>query len=48
MEMTEQQVTGKSGKRYLMERNSVDRCAACPFFRSCWNMDEYHRLITSR
>lgn len=47
VEMTEQRVTGKSGKRYLVERNGIDRCEACPFFRSCWNMDEYRRLTAA-
>ena len=43
-EMMEHNITGISGKRYLIENGKTDLCKGCPFFRSCWKMEEYNRL----
>ena len=43
-EMTEENVTGVSGKQYLVEQNKTVKCLDCPFFRLCWNSEEYDRL----
>ncbi len=42
--MTEGGIRGISGKQYLMEQKKTAECATCPFFRSCWNPEEYSRI----
>lgn len=46
-EMTKNGVTGTPGKRYLIEARRIERCRDCPFFRSCWNSEEYEKLLRS-
>jgi hypothetical protein len=43
--MTENNVTGFSGKEYLLKEHETARCRDCPFFRSCWKAEEYERLM---
>ena len=38
-------ITDMSGKQYFIEKNKIAACRDCSFFRSCWNMQEYNRLI---
>jgi hypothetical protein len=45
MEMMNKGIAGMPGKDYLMQRNEVKKCLDCPFFRSCWNSEEYDRLV---
>jgi hypothetical protein len=44
-EMVKNNISGWSGKDYLMKANKIHRCQDCPFFRSCWTMEEYGRII---
>ena len=44
MEMAEHGVSGRSGKQYLTECEGLHLCKDCPFFRSCWNPEDYNRL----
>jgi hypothetical protein len=44
VEMTEENVAGMSGKQYLIKRGKTGNCKDCPFFRSCWNSEDYDRL----
>jgi hypothetical protein len=42
--MMKEHVADMTGKQYLIDRNRTDLCGECPFFRSCWNGEEYDRL----
>jgi hypothetical protein len=42
-EMTKDNVKGRAGKEYLIHSAKISRCKDCPFFRSCWTMEEYDR-----
>lgn len=44
-EMMKDSVLGWSGKDYLMKTKKAHRCKECPFFRSCWSMEEYDRVM---
>lgn len=44
MEMMEHGAAGGSGKTYLTECGKLHLCKECPFFRSCWNPEDYKRL----
>ncbi len=46
-EMTKNGVTRVSGKQYLIEAGRIERCRDCPFFRSCWDSEEYEKLVLS-
>jgi hypothetical protein len=41
--MTREHAGRTTGKEYLVERGMIDECLSCPFFRSCWNGDDYDR-----
>jgi len=41
--MEENNITGDSGKQYLIETGKTQKCESCDFFRSCWNTEEYGR-----
>ncbi len=43
--MTEHGVNGVSGKEYLIEAHQIRECETCPFFRSCWNSEEYEGRV---
>jgi hypothetical protein len=45
MEMAARGVENESGKEYLIRTNNAALCEQCPFFRSCWNSEEYDRKI---
>lgn len=38
-------ITGITGKEYFLKIKKINRCLDCPFFRSCWDTEEYKRLI---
>jgi hypothetical protein len=44
-EMIENNVADMSGKQYFIEKNKTGTCKDCSFFRSCWKMEEYKRLM---
>jgi hypothetical protein len=44
MEMEKECVSGASGKQYLIDAGKAGECRGCPFFRSCWNEEEYNRV----
>ncbi len=44
-EMMENNITEMSGKQYFVEKNKIVACRDCSFFRSCWKMEDYNRLI---
>ncbi len=44
-EMRKNGVTRTSGKRYLIETGRIARCGDCPFFRSCWDSEEYEKAL---
>jgi hypothetical protein len=44
-EMMENDVANMSGKHYFVAKNKTDACRDCSFFRSCWKMEEYNRLM---
>jgi hypothetical protein len=46
-EMAKSGSTGASGKRHLIETGKLERCLDCAFFRSCWDGEEYQRLVRS-
>jgi sulfatase maturation enzyme AslB (radical SAM superfamily) len=46
--MTADNIADMSGKQYLVEKNRVDKCRECDFFRSCWKQEEYNRLCTQQ
>jgi hypothetical protein len=43
-DMEEHGVTGRSGKKYLVEEKRIYKCRKCPFLRSCWDTEEYDRV----
>ncbi|HOV89564.1 MAG TPA: hypothetical protein PKW07_02510 [Syntrophorhabdaceae bacterium] len=43
-EMEKDRVTGINGKQYLMKIKKIYRCEHCPFFRSCWNIEDYRKI----
>ncbi len=43
--MTKDNAAHRAGKEYLVERGMIDECLSCPFFRSCWNGDDYDRAM---
>lgn len=46
-EMMENNVADMAGKQYMVQQKKVDNCRSCPFFRSCWRMEEYNRLLNT-
>lgn len=38
-------VKNESGKEYLTRTGNLSLCIDCPFFRSCWNSEEYDRKV---
>jgi hypothetical protein len=44
-EMMKNTIIGVSGKKYLTDLKRIYRCKSCPFFRSCWTMEEYDRAL---
>jgi len=50
--MAEQGVKGASGKDFMIRTGNIDECRGCPFFRSCWNQEDYdssaHMASTKR
>jgi hypothetical protein len=45
MQMAAEKVKGTPGKEYLISSGGIDACRQCPFFRSCWNSEEYDRKV---
>lgn len=43
--MLENNVADMSGKHYFVEKNKAGKCKDYSFFRSCWKMEEYNRLM---
>jgi len=43
--MAEQGIRGQSGKEYAVRARMIGECETCPFFRSCWNSEEYDRAL---
>lgn len=43
--MAEQKVKGASGRDFMVRMDKIDECKGCPFFRSCWNSEEYDRSV---
>ena len=41
--MAAQGVENVSGKEYLIRAGKIAPCSQCPFFRSCWNEQEYDK-----
>lgn len=42
--MEENDVANMSGKQYFIDGKKTGECKACPFFRTCWKIEEYNRL----
>jgi len=42
-EMAKNGVKGVGGKHYFIEQKKTHNCPDCPFFRSCWNEEEFDR-----
>ena len=40
-------VNSLSGREYLIREGKVATCDQCPFFRSCWNSEEYEKLLSA-
>ena len=36
---------GVSGREFMRETRRIAECEGCPFFRSCWNSEEYERSL---
>lgn len=43
-QMEENDVANMSGKQYFMDGKKTGECKDCPFFRTCWKIEEYNRL----
>ena len=44
-EMKARNITGSSGKQYFIDNNKAAQCNECDFFRSCWSIEEYNRIL---
>ena len=45
IEMAKANISGASGKSYLVKTGHTDLCRNCPFFRSCWKEEEYSGMV---